>query len=168
MSFQPPSRVLVICIGNMCRSPVAEYLLRHYAQKSKKSKIQQIVFESAGTMGGYGGMDEYSLRFLKQKGINALDFQSRMVHRSIVNVCDLILTMTSSLKTTIIEEYFWNISTNPTQYAANVNVSSFKEAAGQDGDVDDPVGYNWNEYLDVMLEIDGFAQKIIQNWERLM
>ena len=29
-----PASVTVICLGNICRSPVGEYLLRYYAKKT--------------------------------------------------------------------------------------------------------------------------------------
>lgn len=160
-----PHRVLVVCIGNMCRSPVAEYLLREYAQHSRIPAIRHIQFESAGTRGGYGPMDASSRKYLGHKGILAADFQSRLLRKSLLEACDLVLAMTNALRTNIIDDFFWDRSlwrgsvTNPP-------VILYTEAAGLGGDVEDPYGYGWSDYLRVMEDVDSLAQRIIATWEK--
>ena len=34
-----PNSVLVVCLGNICRSPVGEYLFQNYAEKSDNTQI---------------------------------------------------------------------------------------------------------------------------------
>ena len=45
MSSQTPYKVLCVCLGNICRSPTAEVVLRHFCHKQQLN----IVIDSAGT-----------------------------------------------------------------------------------------------------------------------
>lgn len=45
MSSRTPYKVLCVCLGNICRSPTAEVVLRHYCDEQQLS----IVVDSAGT-----------------------------------------------------------------------------------------------------------------------
>jgi protein-tyrosine phosphatase len=45
MLFLPPMRILMVCLGNICRSPIAEGILRH---KVKEHGLDWVV-DSAGT-----------------------------------------------------------------------------------------------------------------------
>ena len=44
-------RVLLVCLGNICRSPLAEGIVRHHAARLHKA----IATDSAGTYGGHHG-----------------------------------------------------------------------------------------------------------------
>lgn len=43
---QNMNSILMVCLGNICRSPVAEGILR---QKLKQEKLHEITVDSAGT-----------------------------------------------------------------------------------------------------------------------
>ncbi|PWF32531.1 phosphotyrosine protein phosphatase, partial [Yersinia pestis] len=45
MSSRTPYKVLCVCLGNICRSPTAEVVLRHYCDEQQLN----IVVDSAGT-----------------------------------------------------------------------------------------------------------------------
>lgn len=45
--------VLFVCLGNICRSPMAEAVLRHYVQE--EGLMDKIQIDSAGTYGGHAG-----------------------------------------------------------------------------------------------------------------
>jgi protein-tyrosine-phosphatase len=46
-------KILMVCIGNICRSPMAEYILKH---KVKTNNLDWIV-DSAGVEGHHAGED---------------------------------------------------------------------------------------------------------------
>ena len=50
-------RILFVCLGNICRSPMAEYVLRHQAAERGLSHLVETA--SAGFAGGWSG---WSLR----------------------------------------------------------------------------------------------------------
>ena len=59
-------KIIVVCIGNYCRSPVAEYIL--------KSKLtSNFTISSAGISPylGMNNMDKEFISYLKQKGISS-------------------------------------------------------------------------------------------------
>lgn len=45
MSSQTPYKVLCVCLGNICRSPTAEIVLRHFCDEANLN----VVIDSAGT-----------------------------------------------------------------------------------------------------------------------
>ena len=84
------SRILVVCVGNICRSPMAEYLLRH------KLRSDRITVESAGI----GALvdkpaDPTTLEILAEQGIDASEHRARQVTEEMLRQTDLILSMES-------------------------------------------------------------------------
>lgn len=77
--------ILFVCTGNICRSPVAERLLRDQVG-------DRITVASAGIAGlsGYA-MDPRSVEFLRLRGIDGSDFTARRVNRRILTGPDLVV-----------------------------------------------------------------------------
>ena len=50
-STLPMTRILMVCMGNICRSPIAEAVLHHQAQAA--GVLAQLHIDSAGTHGHY-------------------------------------------------------------------------------------------------------------------
>ncbi|MCG7199114.1 low molecular weight phosphotyrosine protein phosphatase [Marinobacter pelagius] len=83
------NNILIICVGNICRSPMAEYLLKtKLAHRSEKS------IESAG-IGALVGKpaDETALMILSEQGIDATSHRARQVTTEMLANADLILAM---------------------------------------------------------------------------
>lgn len=81
--------ILVICVGNICRSPMGEYLLRH-----KLRHKPDITVESAG-IGALVGKpaDATALELLQEQGIDASAHRARQVTTDMLARADLILAM---------------------------------------------------------------------------
>jgi protein-tyrosine phosphatase len=81
-------KILVVCVGNICRSPTAELLLRHALQPSG------ISVTSAGLNARVGeSMEPDALRVLEEQGHEDQGFKARQITPAIVNESDLILVM---------------------------------------------------------------------------
>jgi protein-tyrosine phosphatase len=81
-------KILVVCVGNICRSPTAETLLRNALAPSA------ITVTSAGLAARVGeAMEPSALQVLEDHGHNAQGFKARQITPDIVNESDLILVM---------------------------------------------------------------------------
>ena len=84
-------KVLMICLGNICRSPLAEGILKH---KIRKKGLDWHV-DSAGTGGWHAGElpDNRSIAVARKNGIDITDQRARKFKTSDLDNFDLILTM---------------------------------------------------------------------------
>ncbi len=94
-------RILMVCLGNTARSPVAEYLARYYS----KELDADLIIESAGFMNAFSFIQPESQRYLDSKGIVHSDFKPQLITRKLLENQDLILTMESSHSIDIIQNY---------------------------------------------------------------
>lgn len=94
MSNSAPSRVLAVCLGNICRSPMAEGLLRHHVQ----TKGLRVKVDSAGTNGYHNGEapDSRAQAEMRRHGIEIAAQESRQIKKKDFEKYDLILVMDSS------------------------------------------------------------------------
>lgn len=84
-----PQRVLLVCMGNICRSPTAEAVLRAKARQAGLT----IAFDSAGTENYHIGdpPDPRSIRHAARRGYDLSALRARQVHASDFLEFDLIL-----------------------------------------------------------------------------
>jgi protein-tyrosine phosphatase len=81
------SNVLVVCVGNICRSPMAEAMLRQRV-------LSSIKITSAGTHAMLSStMDPLARAVLHLNGVEAQKHRSRQIDRQMLYDADLILLM---------------------------------------------------------------------------
>lgn len=89
-----PLSMLAVCLGNICRSPMAEGLLRHHIQQhGLRAKV-----DSAGTSNHHQGEppDRRAQQEMKRHGIDISSQRSRPFVRADFEKFDLILVMDQS------------------------------------------------------------------------
>ena len=92
--------ILVVCVGNICRSPMAEALL-----KSALRGQEGITVESAG-LGALGGQpaSDYSIELMEERGVDIKDHRARQIHPDMVREADLVLVMEPGHKLAIYDD----------------------------------------------------------------
>lgn len=86
-------RVLLVCMGNICRSPTAEAVLRHYIRNNRLG--DKVEVDSAGTHGYHVGEapDARTQRAALARGYDLSQLRARKVARQDLDYFDLILAM---------------------------------------------------------------------------
>jgi protein-tyrosine phosphatase len=96
------ARVLVVCEGNICRSPLACAMLA--------KGLPAIHFSSAGTHALVGeGADPYMIEVARERGVSLDGHIATALSEDLVRAADLILTMTKRQREEI--ELAWSLRT---------------------------------------------------------
>lgn len=93
---RPPTRLLFVCLGNICRSPTAEGVFAHLAAKAGLSHRFEI--DSAGTGGWHQGdpPDPRAVEAAGRRGIDLSALRARKVQEADFHRFDLMLAMDRS------------------------------------------------------------------------
>ncbi len=85
-------RLLCVCTGNICRSPMLEYLLK---QELPKRGFEEVTVSSAGT-GTVDGepASTHAITAMQEIGIDIADHRSRQVTADLVEAADGIVALT--------------------------------------------------------------------------
>jgi protein-tyrosine phosphatase len=83
--------ILLVCTGNICRSPMAEGLLKHLLPASLKQRVR---VSSAGTHALHGNQAApNAVQVMAREGIDIRAHRARLVSRDMVGGADLTLAM---------------------------------------------------------------------------
>jgi protein-tyrosine phosphatase len=90
---QPMVKVLFVCMGNICRSPTAQGVLRKLLEG--RTLAHEVLVDSAGTHDYHIGLppDERAQRTAQRRGIDIGGLRARMVGRNDFVEFDYILAM---------------------------------------------------------------------------
>jgi glycine hydroxymethyltransferase len=121
--------ILFVCTGNVCRSPMAEGLMRYAARG--RSDVQVI---SAG-LGALDGQpaSEFAVQVMSELGINISHHCSQALRLPLVEQADFIFTMTRQQQDTIQAIY-------PAATEKTFIVREFEDAEVIGKDISDPIG----------------------------
>jgi protein-tyrosine phosphatase len=82
---QRPRTILVVCHGNICRSP--------YLQAVLQRSLPDLSVASAGFFGSDRGVPEIAVALGAERGLDLSGYRSRPLTRSTVNGADLVVVM---------------------------------------------------------------------------
>ena len=95
-------RILLVCTGNTCRSPMAEALFRRMAE----ARGIPVKVKSAGVAAMAGQpMSRHAADVLRTKGLDPSGFRSSELTEADVEWADAILTMTANHKRHVLERF---------------------------------------------------------------
>jgi len=140
--------VLFICTGNVCRSPMAEGLLRHMAG-------DRVKVASAGLGAGHGQPPSaHAIEVLGKEGIDIADIRSQPVSLHLLQRADYIFTMTRDHLDMLLLLY--------PEMASKTRLLRFDEAAkGGRADVTDPIGGTRETYESCKTDIKRAMSHVI-------
>jgi len=153
-----PYRVVCVCLGNICRSPMAEVVLR--AQIAAAGLQDRVIVDSAGTGDWHVGdpMNPPARRQLERRGYDGAAHRARQVDASWLAERDLILAMDGS--------NLANLRALARQDDAAPDtmrrIRLFGEVAGLDGaDVPDPWGGSTADFARVLTMLETGMARIV-------
>jgi len=100
--MNPPIRVLFVCLGNICRSPLAEGVFR--AVVAARGAEDEFVIDSAGTSGYHAGEppDPGSVRIAREHGLDISRQRSRRLVDADFQRFDFIIPMDRSNRSRLV------------------------------------------------------------------
>jgi len=122
--------ILLVCAGNICRSPMAEGLLR---QKLKGRSDIQVISAGLGALDGQSPSD-YAVEVMADLGVDIRRYRSRSLDATMVKQAHLIFTMTRQQLETIQTLY-------PSATEKSFLLREFETVpSGEAKDIPDPIG----------------------------
>lgn len=159
-------RVLCVCLGNICRSPTAEVILRHYATEAGLS----IEVDSAGTSNyhpnkapdtrsqQHGKARGYDLSALRARQITAQDFES----------FDLILAMDHNNLADLQDYYNRLVPQGNTALKARLALMSQHDTQFPQQAVPDPYYGEARDFERVIDQCESSALAWVAHWVRTL
>lgn len=147
------THILLICTANICRSPVAEAILRRRLEERGR---EDIAVSSAGTWAiAERGAAYYSVKLMEERGFDLSGHISRMVEASHLDKADLVLCMEAGHVEALKTEF-------PT-YSGKIHLLT--EMAGANYSIPDPYGQSKEAYREMIIEL---TQTIDAGLERII
>lgn len=143
MAFE---NILVVCVGNICRSPMAEALL--------KQRFPEKNIDSAGVGALVGhGADPAAIKIMEQQNIDITSHVAKQIDENLALNADLIFTMSDSQNKWIEER--WPFCRGKT----------FKLGHWNDKDIADPYKHELSAfqtaYQDIVEGVNEWQDKIV-------
>lgn len=142
-------RILFVCTGNTCRSPMAETLLRHALEARGAT---QVTVSSAGS-GAWEGAPASEGAYLValEHGLDLSSHRARMLTRELVNSADVVLTMSRSHAARVAE----------LGGADRVHLlGEFAGRSGAEAEVSDPFGGDLHDYRRTFEELQALVSGV--------
>jgi len=136
--------VLFVCTANQCRSVMAEWAFRNFAERNELAKV---TVSSAGVAAFAGAAPtENALLVLSERGIDASGHRATLLDRNLVEEATVVLGMTRAHVRAI-------ASLGPDVEEKTFLLSEFCSDARQ-SDIDDPVGLSVEDYRECLNAIE--------------
>ena len=168
-----PYRVCLVCLGNICRSPMAEAVLR--GELAAAGLDRAVVVDSAGTGDWHvgGPMDPGARSALARRGYDGSAHRARQFQTSWLARCDLILAMDARNLADL--RRMARVRGTDIQDAGiqdSGRIRLFGEVGGLtesgDGDIPDPWGGDADEFGHVLDLLSTAAPVIVGKLARLL
>lgn len=143
-------RILLVCTGNICRSPLAEALMRRALEPYPDLEAEVV---SAGT-GAWEGAPASEGAYLvaMEHGLDLSAHRARLLTRDLVRASDLILTMARHHRVRVQELGGEGRTHLLGEYAG---------LSGPEAEVSDPFGSDIEVYRETFEELDELVERVV-------
>ena len=163
-----PYRVMTVCTGNICRSPMAQVVLRERLDRAGLDGV--VVVESSGTSDEEHGhpIDRRAAQVLTAHGYRVPQHSARRITRADLSAADLVLAMTSAHARAL------RALASDASLATRVRMyRSFDPDAPVDGpeallDVDDPWYGDTADFEITLAEVEAAADGVVEHVRQAM
>jgi len=148
--------ILIVCLGNICRSPMAQVLLQNAVNNELKE--HNITVTSAGFLHNGEPASQPAETLMLKWGLDLTSHLSTKITRALVSQQDLILAMEEEQVDRIKE-------LNETRPHIE-SIVSFASKGLKTGDIHDPYGDPPHVYENIAIEIKELVQKIVNRLKK--
>lgn len=146
-------KILFVCTANICRSPMAEVILK---EKLKNSGMTDISVSSAGLMDMKGGRArEEALKIIGGLGVDISKYRSRHLSGELIKDADMIIVMEGAHKEKVASDY-------PEVKDKVFLLSNFGNQKGMETDIADPYGGSIFNYRVAFKEINFYIDGLMR------
>ena len=157
MSVQKSKKIIFVCTGNTCRSPMAEYLLK---KALKKAKLRGFKVCSAGVSATKGDtINPKSAQVLLENGYPVGKFSATPLSEKVLKEGFAFICMTERHREYLMDMR-WSVLRKSGADEIENNVYSFEELAGCN--IPDPYGKDVEEYRRVYALLEGGMYALIE------
>jgi len=154
MQAQEKFKLLLVCTGNTCRSPMATGILKKLLEDKG---IHQFEVESAGIASYPGSLASlFAVETCRNFGIDISQHSSRQLTKEMAEAADLILVMTPEHI-----DYIFHLDQELAEKTFLLKAFPKRDEDTRDCSVRDPIGGSSQAYLSCFFDLDENLRRIL-------
>ena len=142
-------QVLMVCTGNVCRSPMAEYLLRHKLGGDTRWQVK-----SAGVYAMEGNPASHeAILALDEKGLDLTPHRSSELSKALIDASTLVVVMTDQHRASVLNSF--------PEAEGRVHLLTSFGPSNEAPDISDPIGGSISFYRTIRDQIDSAISDLV-------